>query len=235
MTPDGRRVWLDGGPVRYAGADRRARRRARRPGRTRADSHAPVSNDSDADLAPDQLAAVTHAGGAARIIAPAGSGKTRVLTERARHLLTRWNVPPSALTLVAFNKRAQEEMQARTGDLTGSPRQDAQRDRRWRSSTVSHRSRPAASLAHDRRTRRPSHPGQARPDASQAQHRSARALDRRAQPGATRAASNRSRPRRGTAVTSTVWPRCGRTTGTRSTVRVSSTSTIRSTVRSRCC
>lgn len=79
----------------------------------------PVSNHSDADLAPDQLAAVTHVGGAARIIAPAGSGKTRVLTERARHLLRTWNLPPTALSLVAFNKRAQEEMRERTPDLPG--------------------------------------------------------------------------------------------------------------------
>ena len=39
-----------------------------------------------ADLAPDQLAAVAHDVGPARVIAPAGSGKTRVLTERLRHL-----------------------------------------------------------------------------------------------------------------------------------------------------
>ena len=40
-----------------------------------------------AELAPDQLAAVGHRSGAARVIAPAGSGKTRVLTERLRHLV----------------------------------------------------------------------------------------------------------------------------------------------------
>jgi DNA helicase-2/ATP-dependent DNA helicase PcrA len=78
-----------------------------------------LSNVSSADLAPDQLAAVTHPGGAARIIAPAGSGKTRVLTERARHLLVGWRLPPSAVSLVAFNKRAQEEMRERTADLPG--------------------------------------------------------------------------------------------------------------------
>ncbi|MEZ5296913.1 MAG: ATP-dependent helicase [Ilumatobacteraceae bacterium] len=79
----------------------------------------PAGNGSDADLAPDQLAAVTHPAGTARIIAPAGSGKTRVLTERARHLVERWNVPSSAICLVAFNKRAQTEMLERTADLPG--------------------------------------------------------------------------------------------------------------------
>ncbi len=70
-----------------------------------------------AELAPDQLAAVAHGGGGARIIAPAGSGKTRVLTERARHLLNDWGVPAGALCLVAFNVRAAEEMRSRTPDL----------------------------------------------------------------------------------------------------------------------
>ena len=116
--PDGTVVWLDGGPVRH---------------REPIDGHhvihvvaiehgslrVPSANESDADLAPDQLAAVTHPGGGARIIAPAGSGKTRVLTERARHLLTTWNIPPGAISLVAFNKRAQEEMLERTQDLAG--------------------------------------------------------------------------------------------------------------------
>ena len=74
-------------------------------------------NTSDALLAPDQRAAVLHAGAAARIIAPAGSGKTRVLTERARHLLRGWNVPGRTVTLLAFNKRAADEMLARTSDL----------------------------------------------------------------------------------------------------------------------
>jgi DNA helicase-2/ATP-dependent DNA helicase PcrA len=115
---DGTVVWIDGGPIGYQapidgvpvvhvvtiehGA-----------------AAVPTTNVCDADLAPDQLAAVTHPGGAARIIAPAGSGKTRVLTERARHLLGNWNLPPSAVSLVAFNKRAQEEMRERTPDLPG--------------------------------------------------------------------------------------------------------------------
>ena len=73
----------------------------------------------NAELAPDQLAAVAHRRGGARIIAPAGSGKTRVLTERARHLLRERGLPLGAVTLVAFNVRARAEMEERTADLPG--------------------------------------------------------------------------------------------------------------------
>ncbi len=118
VLPDGTRVWLDCGPIRFtppiAGVAVLHRVVVEHGSLT------PFgSNDTSADLAPDQLAAVMHEGGAARIIAPAGAGKTRVLTERARHLLHHWHVPAGAVCLVAFNKRAQEEMQARTTDLRG--------------------------------------------------------------------------------------------------------------------
>ena len=73
----------------------------------------------NADLADDQLRAVAHSGGGARIIAPAGSGKTRVLTERARHLIRDRQIDPATVCLVAFNVRAREEMQERTSDLVG--------------------------------------------------------------------------------------------------------------------
>ena len=72
-----------------------------------------------ADLADDQLQAVAHSGGGARIIAPAGSGKTRVLTERARHLIRDRGIDSATVCLVAFNVRARQEMQERTTDLTG--------------------------------------------------------------------------------------------------------------------
>ena len=74
-------------------------------------------NRTSADLAPDQLAAVVDPSGGARIIAPAGSGKTRVLTERARLLLTGWGLPTNAIAVVAFNRRAAAELRSRTGDL----------------------------------------------------------------------------------------------------------------------
>ncbi|MFM7044762.1 MAG: ATP-dependent DNA helicase UvrD2 [Ilumatobacteraceae bacterium] len=119
VLPDGTPAWIDGGPTRYT---------PRLDGvavlhRTCIEHGSLVPFDgNDAtgiDLADDQRAAVTHHTGAARIIAPAGSGKTRVLTERARHLLQRWRIPASAVTLVAFNKRAEEEMRERTRDLPG--------------------------------------------------------------------------------------------------------------------
>ncbi|CAB4363775.1 MAG: AAA family ATPase [Actinobacteria bacterium] len=116
--PDGSRAWLDGGPPRFTEPQDGVpvlHRIAVEHGRLAA----PLGNSAEAELAADQLAAVTHSGGAARIIAPAGSGKTRVLTERARHLVQQWRLPPSAITLIAFNKRAQEEISARTADLPG--------------------------------------------------------------------------------------------------------------------
>ncbi|MDA3037944.1 MAG: AAA family ATPase, partial [Actinomycetota bacterium] len=116
ILPNGEPVWIDGGPIRHTGAVDGVpvlHAVAIEHGSLRP----PGPNVSRADLAPDQLAAVTHPGGAARIIAPAGSGKTRVLTERARLLLDTWNLPPSAVSLVAFNKRAQEDMTERTADL----------------------------------------------------------------------------------------------------------------------
>ncbi|MDP9465557.1 MAG: ATP-dependent helicase, partial [Actinomycetota bacterium] len=118
VLPDGTAVWLDGGPVRYTEPIDGVAVVHRIAVEHR--SLTPFgSNTSMADLAADQLAAVTHSGGASRVIAPAGSGKTRVLTERARHLLTQWLLPAGSVCLVAFNKRAQEEMTARVADLRG--------------------------------------------------------------------------------------------------------------------
>ena len=118
VLPDGTAAWLDGGPVRHVDPIDGVPV-VHLVAVEHGSLAVPATNVCTADLAPDQLAAVTHRGGGARIIAPAGSGKTRVLTERARHLLTRWKLPPSAVSLVAFNKRAQEEMVERTRDLPG--------------------------------------------------------------------------------------------------------------------
>jgi DNA helicase-2/ATP-dependent DNA helicase PcrA len=72
-------------------------------------------------LAPDQLAAVCEERGAARVIAPAGSGKTRVLTERLRHLVVDRGVAPGSITALAYNTKAAEELRQRCADIEGSP------------------------------------------------------------------------------------------------------------------
>jgi DNA helicase-2/ATP-dependent DNA helicase PcrA len=114
VLPDGSPAWVDGGPRGVLAVDGTLIHResvevgALRPAAWRA---------PHADLAADQLVAVSHPVGPARIIAPAGSGKTRVLTERLRHLLAdrRWEA--GVVTAVAFNKRAADELVARTDGL----------------------------------------------------------------------------------------------------------------------
>jgi DNA helicase II / ATP-dependent DNA helicase PcrA len=122
ILPDGRPAFIDGGPFEFLDPGGLGVPGAVVVPRV-AVEHGRLwpfeSNESPDELAPDQQAAVTHPGGSARIIAPAGSGKTRVLTARARHLLNNWRIPPQALCLVAFNKRAAEEIRERTTDLPG--------------------------------------------------------------------------------------------------------------------
>jgi DNA helicase II / ATP-dependent DNA helicase PcrA len=85
---------------------------------TEAGSLSAVTDDPPGtDLASDQLAAVRHSSGGARVIAPAGSGKTRVLTERLRHTIEGLGAHPSTVTALAFNAKAAEEMRARSGTL----------------------------------------------------------------------------------------------------------------------
>ncbi len=111
--PDGRPAWIDGGP------------RGTVPEVDLAVVHAesidlgrlavvPRPGPPESELADDQRAAVAHAGGPARVIAPAGSGKTRVLTERLRHLLGPAGYERDSVLAVAYNVRARDELVERT-------------------------------------------------------------------------------------------------------------------------
>ncbi len=118
VLPDGTAAWIDGGPrgpfPRAALGAALVHAEAVELGRlTPTPEPVPVRSA----LAPDQLAAVSHGAGPARIIAPAGSGKTRVLTERLRHLMLDRGVERESLVAVAYNKKAQLEMQQRTADF----------------------------------------------------------------------------------------------------------------------
>jgi len=115
--PDGREAWIDGGP-RWSVPD--LAEPVVESGLVDAGFLDPVPAawpDPAAELAPDQLAAVAHHGGPVRVIAPAGSGKTRVLTERMRHLLGDRGYRTESVIAVAYNKLAQEEMQGRLEEL----------------------------------------------------------------------------------------------------------------------
>ena len=70
------------------------------------------------ELNPAQLAAATAPDGPSLILAGPGSGKTRVITYRVAHLLSR-GVPADAILLVTFTRRAAREMVGRLEALIG--------------------------------------------------------------------------------------------------------------------
>jgi len=120
VLPDGTPAVCDGGPLDADLAERLGVAVVHRIALERGILEPLGPNDSGGPdgplpiaLAADQRAAATAPGAGARIIAPAGSGKTRVLTERARTMLGRWRVPPDAVALVAYNVRAADEMKQR--------------------------------------------------------------------------------------------------------------------------
>jgi DNA helicase-2/ATP-dependent DNA helicase PcrA len=116
---DGTPYWIDGGPRQPLGLDHEViHHESVDLGRA---NIVPGPTDPTLDLAPDQLEAVSHRVGPARIIAPAGSGKTRVLTARIRHLLDERAIEPENLTALAYNRRAADEM---AGRLPGGSRRN---------------------------------------------------------------------------------------------------------------
>jgi DNA helicase II / ATP-dependent DNA helicase PcrA len=122
--PDGTPVWIDGGPRGGLGPDHMGgaalvHAESVEQGRLSLVPAFSARAGEALDLAPDQLAAVTHGAGPARVIAPAGSGKTRVLTERLRHLVADRGYQPGSVVAVAYNRKARDEMVARTTGVGG--------------------------------------------------------------------------------------------------------------------
>ena len=120
ISPAGGPAWCDGGPLdSFDIAEMQGAALIPAANLAAGDLSVLRHCEPDADLATDQRRAVGHLGGGACIVAPAGSGKTRVLTERARWLVRDLGMAPAAVCLVAYNVRARAEMQERTADLPG--------------------------------------------------------------------------------------------------------------------
>jgi DNA helicase-2/ATP-dependent DNA helicase PcrA len=65
----------------------------------------------------EQQAAVVYGDGPLVVFAGAGSGKTRVITQRVAHLIEKRNVPPWRVLAVTFTNKAAREMRARLEQL----------------------------------------------------------------------------------------------------------------------
>lgn len=73
-------------------------------------------------LNPYQLQAVEFGSGPLLVLAGAGAGKTRVLTQRVAHLIERQGVSPSRILVVTFTNKAAKEMKSRLIQLIGEAR-----------------------------------------------------------------------------------------------------------------
>ena len=78
-----------------------------------------AKRELDLSLDIEQAATIASTNGNIQVIARAGSGKTRTLVTRAIFLQRHCKIPPRELLLLAFNKKAAQEMKERLAQVLG--------------------------------------------------------------------------------------------------------------------
>jgi len=115
VLPDGGPAWVDGGPRHPLAAMDFPVVHGESTEVGILDTVPHPTPPASSGLAIDQVDAVAHLAGAARVIAPAGSGKTRTLGARLQHLLATVGIEQQHLLGVAYNAKAAAELRDRTG------------------------------------------------------------------------------------------------------------------------